>query len=147
MLKLNFVLSGLFVVPCLVLAPVAATHSEEASVEVKVSKKDCRRLVRHRPSNDVNYKPGVDVYGRAIAPADLPGSATFKTPNEITISLTMDVLEKFGVDSDSALGSLSGETSFGEIKYNISSGKMTLDGKPLGDREVEALATACESLN
>ena len=103
--------------------------------------------MRHRPSNDVNYKPGVDAYGRAVAPADLPGSATFKTPNEITISLTMDILEKFGVDADSALGSLSGEASFGEIKYNIGSGKMTLDGKPLGDPEVEALATACESLN
>lgn len=56
---------------CLLL--VAATASAE-EVTVTVTRQDCARLVRHMPSADVAYQPGVDVKGRKVAPADLPGS-------------------------------------------------------------------------
>ncbi len=52
---------------------VAATASAE-EVRVTVTRQDCARLIRHTPSADVAYQPGVDVKGREVAPADLPGS-------------------------------------------------------------------------
>ncbi|CAA6605582.1 conserved exported hypothetical protein [Rhodospirillaceae bacterium LM-1] len=53
---------------------------------VKISRQDCSRLIHHAPSADVAYKPGVDVKGRAVAPADLGGGAN-------NIKLLPDVLE------------------------------------------------------
>ena len=32
------------------------------------------RLVAHKAPDDVTYKPGVDVYGQLVAPADLVGT-------------------------------------------------------------------------
>ena len=113
--------------------------------EVKIRPEDCRRLVQHRPGADVAYKPGVDVSGRPVAPADLPGSARITAPDEITINLTIDVLQQYGVPADSLL-SPSGEASIGTIKYDVASGKLTYNGQTLTDPEQDALAAACSSI-
>jgi hypothetical protein len=62
----------------------AEAGAEEATVQV--TKQDCARLVHHQPSADVAYQPGVDVHGRPVAAADLPGSGN-------TLKLLPDVLE------------------------------------------------------
>jgi len=113
--------------------------------EVKIAPEDCRRLVQHRPSADVAYKPGVDVSGNPVAPADLPGTARITAPNEITINLAIDVLQQYGVPADSLL-SPSGEASIGTVKYDIASGRLTYNGQPLTDSEQDALAAACSGV-
>lgn len=136
---------------CLSLASILAliatgALAQSGSVsEVKIKPEDCRRLVQHRPGADVAYKPGVDVSGRPVAPADLPGSARITAPDEITINLTIDVLQQYGVPADSLL-SPSGEASVGTIKYDIASGKLTYNGQDLTDPEQAALAAACSSI-
>jgi len=58
-------------------APLCLAWAEEVTVTnqpVYVTKSDCARLVTYHPSPDVAYKPGQDVHGKYVAPADLPGS-------------------------------------------------------------------------
>jgi len=66
-----------------VLSPLA-TH-------VIISTQDCQRLVRHVPAPDVAYKPGVDVHGKTVAPADLAGSNTiYQLPDHIEFNYTIN---------------------------------------------------------
>jgi hypothetical protein len=116
-----------------------------ATSEIKIAPEDCRRLVQHRASADVAYKPGVDARGNPVTPADLPGQARITAPNEITINLTIDVLQQYGVPADSLLAP-SGEASIGTIKYDIGAGKLTYNGQSLSDAEQDALAAACSSV-
>jgi hypothetical protein len=66
------------------LAPcaVAQTLVVESSV--------CRALTVHRPAPDVAYRPGVDVQGRPVAPADLPGAPQWLAPS-FTFDLNADL--------------------------------------------------------
>lgn len=77
----------------------------------------CQALVKHVPSADVAYRAGVDVHGKAVAPADLPDSPQIKLPEVISIPLTADLTTllnlpaakmpfKTGADTAVALGSL-----------------------------------------
>lgn len=118
--------------------PVGAAET----VTVEVSPENCRRLVRHVPSDDVAYKPGVDAYGRPVAPADLPGSAVIKAPEKVTIALTLDFLRGAGVGEDSAL--LDQEVSVGSVTYDINSGRLEYNGQPLSDPEAGVLAAGCK---
>lgn len=60
----------------LMTSPALAQEQENAGqpVRIVITKVDCSRLIRHTPSADVAYQPGVDARGRAVAPADVPGS-------------------------------------------------------------------------
>lgn len=123
-----------------------AAHAQKAaSTTVVVTPKDCNRLVQHRASADVAYKPGIDARGNPVTPADLPGQARITAPDEITINLTIDVLQQYGVPADSLLAP-SGEASIGTVKYDIASGRLTYNGEPLNDPEQDALAAACSGV-
>ena len=70
---------------------LAVAADVRAASQLTVSKKDCARIVRYAPSADVAYKPGVDAYGRKVAPADLGGGSALKLPKEITIDIGIDL--------------------------------------------------------
>lgn len=122
--------------------PWRASAQSTSTSEIKIAPKDCQRLVQHRPGADVAYRPGVDVRGNPVAPADLPGQARITAPNEITIDLTIDLLRQYGVPSSSPLAPR-GEASVGTVTYDIAAGRMTFNGQPLSDPEQDALAAAC----
>ncbi|MFC5355411.1 hypothetical protein [Azospirillum himalayense] len=57
----------------------------------------CRFLTAHRPAPGVEHTPGVDVNGKAVAPADLPGSAGAAPPLErFDIPVTVDFARRMG---------------------------------------------------
>ncbi len=120
-------------------------HSSDEAVEVSIDERDCRRAVRHVARGDVAYKPGVDVRGNPVVPADLAGTTAYKGPEKITISLSFDLLESFGIDT--GVGVLIPEVNAGTVTYDIGSGRLEIDGKPLLDEEVAALVAACASLD
>lgn len=66
----------------------AAALAQQEPVRIVITKTDCSRLIRHVPAADVAYKPGVDAKGRAVAPADMPGSGADALPGVLP-----DVLE------------------------------------------------------
>ena len=122
-----------------VLAGVTLAGADvRAASQLTVSKKDCARIVRHAPSADVAYKPGVDVYGRKVAPADLGGGSAIKLPKEITIDIGIDLEEKYGLGADS---DYTGTANIGKVK--VKNGRVTFNGQPLGNREQQAIAAAC----
>ena len=113
---------------------------------LKISGKVCNRLVNHQPAADVEYQEGVDVRGNAVAPADLPGSRfQFNLPENVSFDLALNPLQFAG---NANLATLFSESSmnFGRINYNLSSGRLTLDGKILGDEEAQLIAEACRNL-
>ncbi|WP_255542570.1 hypothetical protein [Azospirillum sp. INR13] len=57
----------------------------------------CQRLTRHVPAADVEYRPGVDVNGRPVVPADLPGTAGAQPPVPIDLPLSVDLARRMGI--------------------------------------------------
>lgn len=122
--------------------PSPANSAEET--EVKITKRDCKRVVAHQARDDVAYKPGVDVRGRKVKPADLDGRKPLKLPNELTIDIGIDLGKRLGIGDDG--NKFSGDTNLGKVKYDIKSGKMTFNGQPIGSSEQAAIAAKCREL-
>lgn len=127
-------------------AAVAAIVSAGASVPaaaetvIRIPRADCARLVEHRTAPDVSYKPGVDVRGKKVAPADLPGSsAAIKAPKQVEIEISFNPLRggagnRFG----------SSELIVGRVRFNLETGEATFNGQPLTDPEQAELARKCQ---
>ncbi len=64
---------------------------------VKLSTADCRQLVQHVPKDDVTYKPGVDVRGKAVVPADVGGGYDVKMPESIDIQIGIDLADRLAL--------------------------------------------------
>jgi len=105
---------------------------------VEVSRKDCKRLLRHEPRADVEYKPGVDVRGKPVAPADVPGSPAIKLPKTINIPIGIDLEEKYGLGAG---GKYTGEATIGTVK--VRKGRVYWNNELLGDAEQARIAEAC----
>lgn len=86
MLRFLVLGAAVLALPSAALAQQAELGSQP--VRIVITKLDCSRLIRHVPAADVAYQPGVDARGRAVAPADMPGSGAGALPN-----LLPDVLE------------------------------------------------------
>ena len=117
---------------------LVAAPDVRAAGKLTVSKQDCARIVSHAPSADVAYKPGIDVYGRKVAPADLGGGSPIKLPKEITIDIGIDLEEKYGLGAG---GDYTGTANIGKVK--VINGRVTFNGQPLGNREQQAITAAC----
>lgn len=76
------------------LAPGAALAQNQA---LSVSVSDCQRIVSHRPSADVEYKPGVDVHGKAVVPADLGGGHGIALPESVDIQIGIDLADRLAL--------------------------------------------------
>ncbi|MEQ8165445.1 MAG: hypothetical protein RIC93_05130 [Alphaproteobacteria bacterium] len=109
---------------------------------VRVSDRTCRELVTHSPSNDVAYAPGVDVKGRAVAPADLPGGGAIDVPDEVVIGVDIQLQERFGLPENS--GQYEGEAYIGVATYR--DGRVFFNGQPLRDESQAKLEAACGRL-
>ncbi|MCR9254890.1 MAG: hypothetical protein NXI16_02205 [Alphaproteobacteria bacterium] len=125
--------------------PVVSAAAETLSL-LKIERDECARAVRYQPSGDVAYQPGVDVRGRAVAPADLGGGVQFELPEVLEIPITVDLAERFGLPEGTGL--LRGDSlTVGKITVNRR-GEFRLNGELLGDAEQAALTAACrERLN
>src|SRR5262245_35359682 len=83
-------------------APTLPRRAPAAQPQLQVTAADCRRLVQYVPSGDVNYRPGTDVYGRQVAPADLNPAPPLGPPQLMTVFIDAD-LRRFGVPATSPL--------------------------------------------
>lgn len=106
----------------------------------EVSRHDCARLVEHRARADVEYKPGVDVRGRPVKPADLNPGPVIGVPQSFSFDANID-LKKFGVSSNSVLFQPS--AGVGKIMVEDGGRRVLYDGQSLGNREQEALVALC----
>jgi len=112
---------------------------------ISVSPSACQALTAHTPSDDVAYKPGVDVAGGAVAPADLNASGQldlgaeheFWLPIELPLdnALSIATTDTLNVVRDSKIG-------VGSV--TVKDGRAYFNGEPLGDAQSHAIAAECE---
>ncbi len=105
---------------------------------VKVSKTDCKRIIRYQPQTGVAYQPGVDVRGKKLrgGPADRASNSPIKAPDEISFSMGMDLANKYGG------GDYTGDSSLGRVTFKR--GQVYWNGKPLDGGDQAAIAAACK---
>lgn len=125
---------------CLAVCLVAAAAPAWAQ-QTTITGVDCRKLVRHQPAPDVAYKPGVDVKGRKVAPADLNDAPQIKVPETITFDAAVD-LRRFGIPNSSPL--FQPNVSVGRVDVQ-QDGKVFFNGQRLGNPEVAALEEFCQA--
>ncbi len=133
----------LFLAALLAAAPARA-HEQKA--EVTIARADCARLVEHVPAPDVAYQPGVDAYGRTVAPADLSGSLNGSTPIQVPetlhIPIEIDLLARFGIPANPAL--YDADVPIGEVVYR--DGRLSFNGQPLQDEAAAELTRRCQKI-
>lgn len=117
-----------------------AAGAEEA---LTITKDECQRIMRRavaaRPAPDVAYKPGVDVRGKAVVPAEGGGRPTMEPPAVITFSLTLDMAAKYGIRGGAPFG---GDATLGQVTYR--DGQVLWNDKPLDRADAAAIRAACE---
>lgn len=109
---------------------------------VTVTRQTCADLVEQVPDADVEYKPGVDVNGDAVAPADLPGTPQIIVPQEFSIPITVNLGKRLGIPSTP--NNFKAEAQIGVVTYK--NGKAYFNGQPLQDPEAEALSKLCQQV-
>lgn len=121
--------------------PLPADLSPNPDVRrVIVSRTQCRELQRHQPRGDVEYKPGVDVRGRPVAPADLGGGGGLAVPDTVSFDITVrlaDFLRQAprGIsDSVARLG-----------RIDVTGREVLFNGMPLTDPAVAEIAALCRA--
>lgn len=120
-----------FLVP-LVYVVLTAGPGFAAGVDLEL----CRQLPRHIPDPGVAYTPGVDVGGKPVVPADLPGRGSRRLGFEMPV--TLDLAKQLGFDVPT---NAPGNTQVG--KLTIENGKTLFNGRPLNSRNEAGLAAAC----
>ncbi len=124
----------------LVAALAAAPAAAHEKATVAITGADCARLVEHVPDPDMAYRPGVDVYGREVAPADLGAAARVELLETVLIDIEVDLLARFGIPANEVLFDPDAEA--GEVAYR--DGRFTFNGQPLQDEDTAALAERCQ---
>ncbi|MHB1206148.1 MAG: hypothetical protein ACYCZX_11295 [Rhodospirillaceae bacterium] len=130
----------------------------QAAESVPLSVADCQRLVRHQPRADVEYKPGVDVHGKAVVPADLGGGYQMQLPETIDIQIGIDLADRLALrDSRRAQGNkrsnprgqgvqrkvmpFSGTAPLGML--SVRGNDLYWNDEPLAPQDEALLASAC----
>lgn len=129
------------------LPAVALAQQEQAAepVRIIITKVDCSRLIRHVPAADVAYTPGVDVKGRAVAPADMPGSGAEAIPGLLpdVLEIPLSIKPMQGA-TYAKRGSGDSQANLGTVRYDMAKGTFTFNDQPLGGAEQAELARACQ---
>ncbi|MEX0694654.1 MAG: hypothetical protein WD075_09440 [Rhodospirillales bacterium] len=140
----------LMCVSCLVTgvlgAPAIAQNSKSEPLMVRISKPDCQRVVRHQASADVAYKPGVDVRGNAVAPAEASGGFTIPLPDVFEFNITRDLAAYLGGAEDKLAAdkaaAIAGERSVSATDAALASAETSLAGAETAYDAAVAAATA-----
>lgn len=86
---LRFILSLVF--SLLVFSPVA--YAEQAHLNTICNNPE----YYNTPNLSADYVPGVDVHGKAVAPADLNSSSSPYIKNPVVIPIEVDLAQRFGL--------------------------------------------------
>lgn len=110
-----------------------------AKADIAVTREDCAQLVKYRQAPGVEYQPGVDVHGKAVAPADLGGGYQINPPETIIIPIEILIQDRFHIPANSALWNAKAQVGIVTVKGD----QVFYEGQLLGDAEAAALEEAC----
>ncbi len=117
-------------------ASVALAQTDAPTIRIDPAA--CRYVARHQPSADVEYKPGVDVHGKPVAPADLPESYAIELPKSIDIAITADIARRFGIATNNLYR---GEAQIGTV--TVQGSQVLFNGKPMQSAAEADLIALC----
>jgi hypothetical protein len=125
------------------LALLTAAAPAMAQAPAPVDLAVCRYLPRHTPSADVEYKPGVDVRGNRVAPADLPGSAGAAPMDRFEIPVTLDFARRLGFATPGA-AALPRTAEVGRL--SVQGNRLFFNGQPLNAASEAELVALCRTV-
>ena len=128
--------------PIAALFLVGATTAASAQITVEITEQDCSQLVQHVASSGTDYRPGVDVNGNAVAPADLDGPQQIPAPEVISFPLTLDLADRLGIQPVDAVDVLA-RPVIGIVAIT-SDGRVSFNGEPLTSDDQFELAQLCQ---
>jgi hypothetical protein len=127
---------------CLAALPAAAETVGVTGSPVYVTRDDCRAVVQHRPAPGVEYQPGVDVHGKYVAPADLPGSQMpGLVPDRIQFDIKLNPL--VGLPAGQTQKYANTALPVAHVEVDMKTGEARLNGQPLNGEQNQALLEAC----
>lgn len=120
--------------------PAAAYAAETAAVDPAL----CQALVKHTPSADATYQPGVDVNGKPVAPADLPGAPQMKLPDRLEIPLTLSLAKVLNLNTSQYPYNQLGTGTEAQLGLlTVEGDRVLFNGKPISDTQQDNLAVLC----
>ena len=128
-----------FIVTALLASLVAVPVMAGGKGKAQVSGKDCKRLLKNAQVGAA-YQPGVDVRGKKVKGANLDGDSPIKLPKTIAFDFDLSLAGKYGIPDDK---NYDPSLSVGKVKYDLGSGKLTFNGKPLSPSGEAAVSKAC----
>jgi len=85
-----------------------------------------------------DYQPGVDVYGRKVAPADLNGGYQIKVPDVIEFPITYDAAKNLGFNGS---GLYEGKGNVATVR--VEGDKVSINGQEVYSTKTADLIAAC----
>lgn len=133
---IGLLLCSTLVAPALAQTPPQPAPGREPTIRIDPAA--CQWVTRHHPSADVEYKPGVDVNGNAVAPADLPGSGGIDLPQDINIAITVNTAKRLGIPANDLY---KGEVQVGMV--TVRGNQVLFNGKPIQPEAEQELLVLC----
>lgn len=113
----------------------------------KIDDRFCQALIKHVPDADVTYQAGLDVHGRAVVPADLPGqeggNMPLTLPQEITIPLTVDLMSFLNLNNGALPASAMKRNDLQLGSLTLKGDQVLFNGQPLTSAQQDNLAVLC----
>jgi len=97
----------------------------------------CTFYVEHVPAEDVAYKPGLDVKGKPVVPADLDAHVV-TVPKAMEFDLDIDVAKYLGIPVPAGVLQ---ETKIGRIR--VENGQVTFNDEPIEGPAKASLRETC----
>lgn len=127
---------------CVILA-LSGTAIAAQKDKITVDPRLCQTLTKHVPDADVTYQPGVDVTGRDVVPADLDEERFPIVPDEITIPLSVDLMQFLALNPQAFPAQALKRNDIPLGALTITKGQILFNGQPLSDAQQDNLAVLC----
>lgn len=130
--------------------PAKAEQTEsDTTPKARITKRDCKRVIRHQARADVAYKPGVDVRGNPVAPADASGGFTIPLPDVFEFNITKDLTTYLGSDEEKLAAdkaaAIAAEKTVAATNAAVTSAELSLAGAQTISDNATAAATAAQA--
>lgn len=107
----------------------------------------CRNQVAYTEPAGVEYKPGVDVHGHYVAPADIDSGASPQMPKRIDIPVTVSLVKALNFDTTKFPFNQLGTGTEAQIGvFSVENNKVTFNGKPLTSEQQQKIDAACAQI-
>lgn len=118
-----------------------AQETDMTPEQVKISIEDCHRLLAENTKNDATYKPGVNVRGEAVAPADISPVMEIFAKQTIDINFGIDIAKKYFPDPNDAV---TVNALLATVSIDAGNKIIEINGKPLDKGDSLIIKKACK---